>query len=62
MAPAAGTQVIRGARLLTAAGAPIEAGFIDAHTHLGISEESIGWEGRGTNELTDPVTLRNIRR
>lgn len=31
-------------------------GFIDAHDHLGMSEESIGFEGNDTNEMTDPVT------
>lgn len=31
-------------------------GLIDAHTHLGIGEEGIGWEGRDYNETTSPVT------
>lgn len=31
-------------------------GFIDAHNHLGMSEESIGFEGNDVNEMTDPVT------
>ncbi|MFN2364738.1 MAG: amidohydrolase [Halarsenatibacteraceae bacterium] len=31
-------------------------GLIDAHTHLGIGEEGIGWEGRDYNEMTSPVT------
>ncbi|MFW5788189.1 MAG: amidohydrolase, partial [Halanaerobiales bacterium] len=30
--------------------------MIDAHTHLGIGEEGIGWEGRDYNETTDPIT------
>jgi imidazolonepropionase-like amidohydrolase len=31
-------------------------GLIDAHTHLGIEEDGIGWEGQDGNEMTDPVT------
>lgn len=31
-------------------------GFIDAHTHLGIIENAIGFEGDDSNEQTDPVT------
>jgi imidazolonepropionase-like amidohydrolase len=37
-------------------------GIIDAHTHLGIGEEGVGWEGQDYNEMTDPFTpqLRSI--
>lgn len=31
-------------------------GFIDAHCHIGMWEESIGFEGSDGNEMTDPVT------
>ena len=31
-------------------------GFIDAHTHLGICESFLTFEGDDTNEITDPVT------
>ncbi len=31
-------------------------GFIDAHCHVGMWEEGIGWEGSDGNEATDPVT------
>ena len=31
-------------------------GMIDAHTHVGISEEGIGWEGKDYNEMSDPIT------
>ncbi len=31
-------------------------GLIDAHCHLGIGEEGIGFEGEDYNEVTDPVT------
>ena len=39
-----------------AEGGVIMPGFIDAHTHIGISEESIREEGEDCNEITDPVT------
>jgi len=37
-------------------------GFIDGHTHLGMAEDSLGFEGDDTNEMTDPVTphLRSL--
>jgi imidazolonepropionase-like amidohydrolase len=31
-------------------------GLIDAHTHLGIDEEGIGWEGADFNETSEAVT------
>ncbi len=37
-------------------GAWVFPGFIDAHTHLGIHEENMGFEGNDTNESTEPVT------
>jgi len=37
-------------------------GFIDAHTHLGMLEDSLGFEGDDVNETGDPVTphLRGV--
>lgn len=37
-------------------GAFVFPGFIDAHTHLGMFEDSLGFEGDDGNEETDPVT------
>ena len=31
-------------------------GFIDAHTHQGLFDGSIGWAGLDGNEMTDPIT------
>src|SRR6185437_1286568 len=31
-------------------------GLIEAHGHVGTSEEAEGWAGQDTNELTEPVT------
>ncbi len=37
-------------------GGDIYPGFIDAHTHLGMIEDGLGFEGDDSNEETDPVT------
>lgn len=37
-------------------GGSIYPGFIDAHTHLGIFEDSLNFEGDDVNEENDPVT------
>ncbi|MBR6766358.1 MAG: amidohydrolase [Clostridia bacterium] len=39
-----------------AQGGYIMPGFIDAHTHIGISEEGMRWEGEDCNETVDPIT------
>ncbi len=45
-----------GAQVIDAAGKYVLPGFVDAHTHLGVHEEGVGWEGSDGNEATDPVT------
>lgn len=37
-------------------GAELYPGFVDAHTHLGMWEDGLGFEGDDGNEDTDPVT------
>lgn len=39
-----------------AEGGYIMPGLMDAHTHIGISEEGFRWEGEDCNETTSPVT------
>lgn len=39
-----------------ACGMSIYPGFIDAHTHIGIIEDSLNFEGDDCNEMTNPVT------
>lgn len=41
---------------IDAKGKILISGFIDAHTHLGIIEDGIGFEGDDCNEQTDPFT------
>ncbi len=45
-----------GAEVLDASGLTACPGFIDAHTHIGIFENAMGFEGSDGNEMTDPVT------
>ena len=47
-----------GAQVVDAAGAWVLPGFIDAHAHVGVSEEAEGWAGQDTNEMTEPVTAQ----
>lgn len=52
----AGTQVLdAGGRLVT-------PGCVEAHCHIGLDNEGMGWEGRDYNEIIDPITphLRSI--
>ncbi len=42
--------------VIDASGKNVYPGFIDAHCHLGMIEEAIGFEGNDSNEATDPIT------
>lgn len=44
------------AQVIDVAGRMVFPGFIDAHSHLGLDESCIGFEGSDVNEATDPVT------
>ena len=44
------------AEIIDAQGKFIYPGFIDAHTHLGLWEDGMGFEGADGNEETDPIT------
>ena len=44
------------AEVIDVEGKTIVPGFIDAHCHVGISEEGEGWEGEDTNEIYEPIT------
>lgn len=47
-----------GARVVDATGGWVLPGFVEAHAHVGIGEEGLGWEGRDYNEMTDPNGAR----
>ena len=42
--------------VLDVAGCHILPGFVDAHCHLGLFGDSLGFEGEDGNESTDPCT------
>ena len=47
---------IEGMEVIDAKGKYLFPGFIDAHCHIGMWEEGIGFEGDDGNEMTDPIT------
>ena len=51
-----------GAEVIDAGGRIVTPGFVEAHSHLGLQEDAIGFEGADINEKVDPVTpeLRGI--
>lgn len=44
------------AKVIDAKGLNVYPGLIDAHSHVAIYENSIGWEGSDGNEMSDPIT------
>lgn len=45
-----------GAEIIDAEGLFVMPGIIDAHCHLGMWEDSVGFEGADGNEMTNPIT------
>lgn len=43
-------------QVIDLAGKTVYPGFIDAHCHMGLAEEGLGFEGDDLNEITDPTT------
>lgn len=43
-------------QVIDAKGYMLLPGIIDAHCHLGMVEDSMGFEGEDSNEMTDPIT------
>jgi imidazolonepropionase-like amidohydrolase len=54
----ADVEVPDGAQVVDATGQWVLPGFVEAHGHLGVHEESEGWAGQDTNEMTDPNGAR----
>ena len=45
-----------GAQVIDAQGRLVTPGCVDAHCHIGLDNEAVGWEGKDYNEMADPVT------
>jgi len=50
-----GTLSAEGATTIDAAGRYVTPGIVDAHCHIGMFEEAIGFEGADGNEMTNPI-------
>ncbi len=56
VAVGAEVAIPEGARVIDARGRPVTPGIVEAHAHVGINEQGVGWEGRDANESSDPLT------
>lgn len=50
------TEFPSDAQVIDAQGRLVTPGCIDAHCHIGLHNEAMGWEGMDYNEIVDPVT------
>ena len=44
------------AMVIDAQGRLVTPGCVDAHCHIGLDNQAMGWEGRDYNEIVDPLT------
>ena len=44
------------AQVIDAQGRLVTPGCVDAHCHIGLDNEAMGWEGHDYNEIVDPIT------
>ena len=45
-----------GARIIDAEGRLVTPGCVEAHCHIGLDNQAMGWEGKDYNEIIDPIT------
>lgn len=45
-----------GAQVIDAEGRLVTPGCVDAHCHIGLDNQAMGWEGRDYNEIIDPLS------
>lgn len=45
-----------GCQTIDAQGRLVTPGCVDAHCHIGLDNEAMGWEGHDYNEIVDPIT------
>ena len=56
LAVGADIQSPEGCQMIDAQGKLVTPGCIDAHCHIGLDNEAVGWEGMDYNEIVDPIT------
>lgn len=49
-------SVLEGCTILDAQGRLVTPGLVEAHCHIGLHNEAVGWEGMDYNEGIDPIT------
>ena len=52
----ANIEAPEGAEVINAEGRLVTPGCVDAHCHIGLHNEAVGWEGRDYNEMIEPIT------
>ena len=45
-----------GCQVIDAEGRLVTPGCVEAHCHIGLDNQAMGWEGRDYNEIVDPIT------
>ena len=45
-----------GTEVIDATGKVVMPGWVESHSHLGVSQEGVRWEGADHNEVMDPIT------
>lgn len=45
-----------GAQVIDAGGRLVTPGCVEAHCHIGLDNQAMGWEGHDYNEIVDPIT------
>lgn len=46
----------KGAKVIDAGGRLVTPGCVDAHCHIGLDNQAMGWEGMDYNEIVEPLT------
>ena len=55
-AVAASIEPMDGCTVIDAQGKLVTPGCVEAHCHIGLDNQAMGWEGKDYNEIVDPVT------
>ena len=56
MAVGAVVEPVENCEVIDAGGRLVTPGCVEAHCHIGLDNEGMGWEGHDYNEMVDPVT------